>query len=51
MLSISNVLPLHRIPEGAVVCNIEHHIDDHGTLAEASRDYVTVINHNPDNGT
>ena len=49
MLSIDNVLPLHGIPEGAIVCNVEHHIGDRGTFAEASRDYAIVISRNPDN--
>ena len=51
MLSIGNVLPLRRIPEGAVVCNVEHHISDHGTFIGASRDYAIMISRNPDNGT
>ena len=51
MLSIGNVLPLRRIPEGAIVCNIEHHVGDHGIFARASRDYAIVISRNPDNGT
>ena len=32
MLSIDNVLPLHGIPEGAIVCNIEHHVGDRGVF-------------------
>ena len=50
-LSIGNVLPLRGIPKGAIVCNVEHHIDDRGTLVEVSRDYAIMISHNPDNGT
>ena len=49
-LSIGNVLPLRGIPEGVVVCNIKHHVDDHGVFARASGDYAIVISHNPDNG-
>ena len=51
MLSIGNILPLHRIPEGAVVCNIEHHASIHGTFARASKDYAIMISRNPNNGT
>ena len=51
MLSIGNVLPLRRIPEGVVICNVEHHIGDHGVFAKASRDYTIVISHNLDNNT
>nr|CAB3503926.1 unnamed protein product [Digitaria exilis] len=50
-LSIGNVLPLRGIPEGAVVCNVEHHVGDRGVFARASGDYAIVISHNPDNGT
>ena len=50
-LSIDNVLPLRRIPEGAVVCNVEHRVSDRGTLAGAYRDYAIVISRNPDNDT
>ena len=51
MLSFSNVLPLHGIPEGAIICNVEHHVDDCGALSGASRDYAIVISRNPNNGT
>ena len=50
-LSIGNVLPLLGIPEGAVVCNVEHHVGDRGVFAGASRDYAIVISHNPGNNT
>ena len=50
-LSIGNVLPLHGIPEGAIVHNIEHHVSDRGVFARASRDYAIVISRNPNNGT
>ena len=51
MLSIGNVLPLRGILEGAIVCNVEHHIGDRGVFARASRDYTIMISHNPDNVT
>ncbi|WOK97629.1 60S ribosomal protein L8-like [Canna indica] len=50
-LMVGNVLPIWSIPEGAIVCNIEHHVGDRGVLARASSDYAIVISHNPDNGT
>ncbi|RZC85262.1 hypothetical protein C5167_041444 [Papaver somniferum] len=50
-LMVGNVLPLRSIPEGAVVCNVEHKVGDRGTLARASGDYAIVISHNADNGT
>ena len=51
MLSIGDVLPLHGILEGTVICNVKHHIGDHGVFARASEDYAIVISHNLDNGT
>ena len=36
-LSINNILPLCGIPEGAVVCNVKHHIGDRGVFTRASR--------------
>ncbi|KAL0716937.1 hypothetical protein Bca4012_066259 [Brassica carinata] len=50
-LVVGNVLPLRSIPEGAVVCNVEHHVGDRGVLARASGDYAIVISHNLDNDT
>ncbi|WOL04738.1 hypothetical protein Cni_G13460 [Canna indica] len=50
-LMVGNVLPIRSIPEGAVVCNVEHHVGDRGVLTRASGDYAIVISHNPDNGT
>ena len=49
-LSIGNVLSLHGIPEGVVVCNVEHHVGDRSAFVGASRDYAIMINHNPNNG-
>ncbi|CAA6656518.1 unnamed protein product [Spirodela intermedia] len=48
---VGNVLPLRSIPEGAVVCNVEHYVGDRGVFARCSGDYAIVISHNPDNGT
>ncbi|KAF3434874.1 hypothetical protein FNV43_RR21961 [Rhamnella rubrinervis] len=48
-LVVGNVLRFRSIPEGAVVCNVEHHVGDRGVLPRASGDYVIVISHNPDN--
>lgn len=50
-LVVGNVLPLRSIPEGAVVCNVEHHVGDRGVFARCSGDYTVVISHNPDNDT
>jgi len=47
-IKIGNVLPLHTLPEGSIVCNVEQRIGDRGKLARASGDYVTIISHNPE---
>ncbi|KAL0728900.1 hypothetical protein Bca4012_024993 [Brassica carinata] len=41
-LVVGNVLPLRSIPEGAVVCNVEHHVGDRGVLPRASGDMLSV---------
>lgn len=45
---IGNVLPLGKIPEGTMVCNIELSPSDGGKLARASGSYATVVTHTPD---
>jgi len=47
-LAVGNVLPLSKLPEGTVVCNVEGKLGDRGTFARASGNYATVISHNPD---
>jgi len=45
-VKMGNVLPLGRLPEGTVVCNVEEHLGDRGTLARTSGGYATIIAHN-----
>ncbi len=47
-VEIGNVLPLGKIPEGTMVCNIELSPDDGGKLARSSGSYATVVAHTPD---
>ena len=44
-LSIGNVLPLGKIPEGTMVCNIELRPGDGGKIARSSGVFATVIAH------
>jgi len=46
-VSIGNVLPLGKIPEGTMVCNIELSPGDGGKIARSSGSYVTVVAHTP----
>jgi large subunit ribosomal protein L8e len=49
-LAVGNILPLHAMPEGTIVCNVEEKIGDRGALARASGNYATIIGHNHDEG-
>jgi large subunit ribosomal protein L8e len=50
-LTVGNVLPIGYMPEGSIVCNLEEKVGDRGAIARCSGNYVTVISHNPDEGT
>jgi len=47
-VEIGNVLPLSKIPEGTMVCNIELSPGDGGKMARSSGSYATVVSHTPD---
>ena len=44
---IGNILPLGKIPEGVLVCNIELRPGDRGKMAKSSGAYATVVGHTP----
>ncbi len=44
---IGNILPLGKIPEGVLVCNLELRPGDRGKLAKSSGAYATVVGHTP----
>jgi len=44
---IGNVVPVGKIPEGTIVCNVELSPGDGGTLARSSGTYATIISHTP----
>jgi large subunit ribosomal protein L2 len=44
---VGNVLPLERMPEGTLVCNVELRPGDGGRLARASGTYCMVVSHTP----
>jgi len=39
------VLPVSRLPEGTIVCNVEEQPGDRGALARTSGNYATIIGH------
>jgi len=47
-LTVGNVLPVGKMPEGCIICNIEQKVGDRGKIARASGNYGTIISHNPD---
>jgi len=49
-LQLGNILPVGRMPEGTMVCNLEEKCGDRGALARTSGNYAIVVSHNPDTG-
>lgn len=50
-VDIGNVLPIGKIPEGTMVCNIELSPGDGGKMVRASGAYATIISHSVGNKT
>ena len=46
-IQVGNVLPLNKIPEGTLVCNIEIKPGDGGKIARSGGSFATIIAHNP----
>ncbi|KYH39943.1 MAG: 50S ribosomal protein L2P [Candidatus Bathyarchaeota archaeon B26-2] len=44
-VKVGNVLPIGKIPEGTIVCNVELSPGDGGKIARSSGSYVTVVSH------
>jgi large subunit ribosomal protein L2 len=44
---IGNILPVGKIPEGTLVCNLELKAGDGGTIARASGTYALIVAHTP----
>jgi large subunit ribosomal protein L2 len=44
---VGNILPLGKIPEGTMVCNLELRPGDGGKMAKSSGAYATVVGHTP----
>jgi len=44
-VEVGNILPIGKIPEGTMVCNIELRSGDGGKLAKSSGAYTTVVAH------
>jgi large subunit ribosomal protein L2 len=46
-VEVGNVLPIGKIPEGTMICNIELRPEDGGKIAKSSGTYATVVGHTP----
>jgi len=44
---VGNIIPLGKVPEGTLVCNLELRSGDGGKLAKYSGAYATVVGHTP----
>ena len=44
-IAVGNVLPLHSIPEGSLVCNVEQYMGDRGSFARTSGTYAIIVSH------
>ncbi len=47
-VEIGNVIPVGKIPEGTMICNIELSPGDGGKMVRSSGAYATIITHTPD---
>ena len=46
-VDVGNIMPLGKIPEGTMVCNVELRPGDGGKLSKSSGSYATVVTHTP----
>jgi large subunit ribosomal protein L2 len=46
-VDVGNILPVGKIPEGTMICNIELKPGDGGKIAKASGAYATIVAHTP----
>jgi large subunit ribosomal protein L2 len=44
-VEVGNVLPIGKIPEGTLICNIERRLGDGGKIARSSGAYAMVVTH------
>lgn len=46
-VEVGNILPVGKIPEGNMICNVELHPGDGGKITRSSGTYATVVTHTP----
>jgi len=47
-LSIGNILPVNKLPEGTIITNVEARLGDRGSFARASGTSAVIIGHSDD---
>eukprot|EP00688_Stachyamoeba_lipophora_P000788 EW709254.1.p3 GENE.EW709254.1~~EW709254.1.p3 ORF type:complete len:69 (+),score=33.26 EW709254.1:2-208(+) len=47
-MTIGNVLPVGKLPEGTVVSNVEEKVGDRGAMARASGESAVIVSHQED---
>jgi large subunit ribosomal protein L2 len=50
-VEVGNILPIGKIPEGTMICNIELRAGDGGKIAKSSGAYAIVVTHTPQGTT
>ena len=46
-----NIISIQNIPDGTIVCDLEKHFGDGGTIAKSAGNYATVFSHGSDGVT
>jgi large subunit ribosomal protein L2 len=46
-VNVGNIIPVGKIPEGTMICNIELRPGDGGKLSKSSGAYATLVSHGP----
>jgi large subunit ribosomal protein L2 len=46
-VEVGNIIPMGKIPEGTMICNIELRPGDGGKITKSSGTYATVVTHTP----
>ncbi|TET65923.1 50S ribosomal protein L2 [Candidatus Bathyarchaeota archaeon] len=46
-VEVGNIIPVGKIPEGTIMCNLELQPGDGGKIARSSGTYATVVGHTP----
>jgi large subunit ribosomal protein L2 len=46
-VDVGNILPIGKVPEGTMICNVELRPGDGGKLSRSSGSYATVVSHTP----